>query len=195
MYLMWSDLKSDVENLLAWKMKGLHPARFFGLREHPMHEVCLLCGKTVDFPISRKCPQCRTYQEKKNPWPQRHNGLDLAKARGTTIALPWEGKIEAAFFDKKLRDGGHGGGWLVVVSHPSAPVKLTGYCHLDNQPLVWIGKTYAEGTILGSVGSSGDATGPHLHWTCRQESNTLVDPLDVLMVELIIAEIPWHSVG
>ena len=148
MYLMWSDLKSDVENLLAWKLKGLHSARFFGLREHPMHEVCLLCGKTVDFPISRKCPQCRTYQEKKNPWPQRHNGLDLAKARGTTIALPWEGKIEAAFFDKKLRDGGHGGGWSVVVSHPSAPVKLTGYCHLDNQPLVWIGKTYAEGQTV-----------------------------------------------
>jgi murein DD-endopeptidase MepM/ murein hydrolase activator NlpD len=195
MVLLWSDLKRDVETMLGWKVKGLHPARFFGLRQHPIHEICLSCGKQVDFPVSRKCPLCRTYQDRKNPMQQRHNGLDLAKARGTMMALPWDGKVEKSYFDKKTRDGGKGGGWSLIVSHTNSIVAFTGYCHMDEKALLKVGESYPAGEILGAVGSSGDSTGPHLHWTCRKDANTFIDPLEVLMLELVIAEIPWHSVG
>lgn len=196
MYLLWADLRTDVETLVDWKVKGLHAARFFGPREHPIHEVCLQCGKTVDFPVSRRCTACGAYQDKKNPLIQKHNGLDLGKTRNQSIALPWEGKIVKSYFDKRLVDGGFGGGWSLVVSHSSdSPVAFTGYCHLDSEPRLTVGKTYTEGAILGYVGSTGDATGPHLHWTCRKDANTLIDPLEVLMIELAVAEIPWHSVG
>jgi murein DD-endopeptidase MepM/ murein hydrolase activator NlpD len=53
------------------------------------------------------------------------------------------------------------------------------YAHLSVAD-VKVGQWVAGGTVLGRVGATGDATGPHLHFEVRV-GNAAVDPLDVLV--------------
>ncbi len=55
-----------------------------------------------------------------------------------------------------------GCGWYVDLRHPGNVV--TRYCHLVQQPLVQVDQHIAAGTVIGLVGSSGNSSGPHLHF-------------------------------
>jgi len=52
---------------------------------------------------------------------------------------------------------------------------VTMYCHLD-EIQVTEGQKLNSSEIIGTVGSTGRATGPHLHWSVNL-NNTRVDPL------------------
>ena len=197
--LLWPDLKDDIEKLLLTKLdpngrRGL----FFGLRAHPIHEICKACGKQVDIPGDRKCPNCGVACPVRNPLIQYHSGQDIPKPLGTPICLPWPGTISKQWFDPKVKDGGYGGGNSIVVRHTEGPMYTTGYCHQFAFAGLVIGQTYPAGTEIGRVGTTGDSTGPHLHFTCRkliEGKSTLVDPFPELLAACGICEIPWHEVG
>lgn len=105
-----------------------------------------------------------------NKQPRRpHSGLDIAAARGTTITAPSAGKITVVgdfFFNGKtvFIDHGHG--------------LITMYCHMDTIA-VSEGELIQQGGSIGTVGSTGRATGPHLHWTVSL-NNSRVDPMLLL---------------
>jgi murein DD-endopeptidase MepM/ murein hydrolase activator NlpD len=71
------------------------------------------------------------------------------------------------------------GGWgLLVIVKLQGSVR-TLYAHLDSIA-VHVGDWIAGGTVLGRVGATGDATGPHLHFEVRV-NGAAVDPLTALV--------------
>lgn len=88
-----------------------------------------------------------------------HKGVDYAAARGTPIRASGDGKIILA--------GNKGGyGRTVIIQHGSR--YTTVYGHLNGYAKgVRSGKKVKQGQIIGYVGSSGLATGPHLHYEFR----------------------------
>lgn len=98
-----------------------------------------------------------------------HGGIDLAAPMGTPISAPAPGKVIAVgdfFFN----------GNTVLVDHGQGMVSM--YCHLRDTA-VTPGQTLARGDRLGTVGASGRATGPHLHWTVSLNSSA-IDPIWLL---------------
>ena len=88
-----------------------------------------------------------------------HKGVDYAAPRGTPIRASGDGKVIY-----KGRKGGYGR--TVIVQHGGRYSTL--YAHMNSYRRgVYVGKRVKQGQIIGYVGSSGRATGPHLHYEFR----------------------------
>lgn len=80
-------------------------------------------------------------------------------------------------FDKNCTAGGNGQQWnAVFVEHSDGSIAW--YGHMKNGSLTSksVGDTVAQGEYLGIVASSGNSTGPHLHFEVYDENNNLIDP-------------------
>lgn len=96
------------------------------------------------------------------------NALDIGAPEGTAIHPPMSGKVVKSWYDQR-------GGWSILVEHPNGYV--TGYAHMRSKSALHEGQEVDADTILGSVGQTGHATGPHLHYTVRQSrGGPKVDP-------------------
>ena len=84
-----------------------------------------------------------------------HFGVDIAAPPGTPILAPSKARVALAGPDFYLEGG------LTVLDHGHGVT--TCYLHQRKQ-LVTEGDTVARGQIIGEVGMTGRATGPHLHW-------------------------------
>jgi murein DD-endopeptidase MepM/ murein hydrolase activator NlpD len=98
-----------------------------------------------------------------------HDGVDLGAVRGTPILAASAGVVILALCNSSIGtcdvDGGidvQGCGWYVEILHPRNIV--TRYCHMGRQPAVRVGQPVQGGQLLGYVGSSGNSSGPHLHF-------------------------------
>lgn len=110
-------------------------------------------------------------QQPRNP----HSGLDLAAPRGTPVLAPAAGKVVLTgdfFFLGKT----------VFIEHGQGLISL--YAHL-NKIEVKNGESVVRGQQFAEVGSSGRASGPHLHWGVYL-NRVAVDPL--LFIDKDIAE-------
>ena len=122
-----------------------------------------------------------------------HNGVDLLAARGTVIRAASSGVVSVVRCNTTPvswgcdRDGGEqilGCGWYVDITHPGNPVVVTRYCHMQSQPIVVEGQQVAAGQPLGRVGSSGNSTGPHLHFEVHlggHDSGSAVSPVGFMI--------------
>ena len=110
--------------------------------------------------------------------PRFHAGVDLPAPAGTAVIASAAGTVTWA---------APRGGWgnLVTVDHGHGV--RTMYAHLSAID-VKVGQWISGGTVLGRVGSTGDATGPHLHFEVRVRG-AAIDPLRAL-VRLPAAELP-----
>ena len=95
-----------------------------------------------------------------------HAGIDIVAAKGTPIAAAAPGRVSFA--------GSASGGWGKLVVLTNADHVRTLYAHLSAIK-VRKGQSVSTGTRLGLVGSTGDATGPHLHFEVRLRG-AAVDP-------------------
>ncbi|MBM4254901.1 MAG: hypothetical protein FJ147_03285 [Deltaproteobacteria bacterium] len=92
---------------------------------------------------------------------RRHNGIDFSAPYGTPVYSVAKGKI--TFVGRKS-----GYGNLVTVDHPG-PYE-TAYAHLQSFAAgIEEGSEVEQGRVLGYVGSTGLATGPHLHFELLKE--------------------------
>jgi murein DD-endopeptidase MepM/ murein hydrolase activator NlpD/beta-lactamase regulating signal transducer with metallopeptidase domain len=94
-----------------------------------------------------------------------HDGIDLQSAEGTPVQATGGGTVTFAGADGDR-------GLTVVVKHGQGLESL--YSHLA-EIRVKAGGSVARGTVLGTVGHTGKATGPHLHYEVRKEGKA-VDP-------------------
>lgn len=93
-----------------------------------------------------------------------YNGIDIAAAPGTPVFASAGGTVIIA------RQGGWNGGYgnYVVIQHDNGTQTL--YSHLRAVSAL-AGAVVPQGEIIGSVGSTGRSTGPHLHFEVRGARN------------------------
>ncbi len=99
-----------------------------------------------------------------------HKGLDFAVSQGSNVISPENSKVVLAGQESK---GFVVNGNCIFLDHGHGVV--TGYLHLSKL-LVKEGDIVKKGQIIGKVGSTGIASGPHLHWGVYVSGKT-VDPI------------------
>lgn len=98
-----------------------------------------------------------------------HAGLDIAAPAGLAVKAPADGVVAQTgdyFFN----------GRTVMIDHGNGLISML--CHLSKIS-VQKGQQIKRGDVIGKVGKTGRATGPHLHWTVSL-NNARIDPMLLL---------------
>jgi murein DD-endopeptidase MepM/ murein hydrolase activator NlpD len=98
-----------------------------------------------------------------------HHGVDLAAPEGMEVYAARDGRVERVEEDPLL-------GKVVILAHEGGYQTVYGHLSLI---LVSLQQPVRSGMIIGRVGSTGQATGPHLHFEVRRKGSTR-DPLPLL---------------
>ncbi len=107
-----------------------------------------------------------------------HAGVDVGAPLGTTVYATAPGTVVFA--------GWQGGfGRHIVIDHGRGV--RSHYSHLEDI-FVDVGQSLDGGQIIGAVGASGRATGPHLHWAISNREGRFVDPLEAMDSPAIVAQ-------
>lgn len=100
----------------------------------------------------------------------RHNGIDIPAPTGTPVHAAADGDV--------LWSGCTDiSGNVIVVQHDNG--YLTSYVHLHDR-YSKTGDKLRQGDVLGTVGSTGKSTGPHLHFGIKNSEGEWVNPLHLL---------------
>ena len=98
-----------------------------------------------------------------------HNGVDVIVPRRTQIHAASAGivitvkcNVNAGTCDEDGSPAIKGCGWYVEIAHSANLV--TRYCHMVQRPFVTVGQRVAGGQVIGLSGTSGNSSGPHLHF-------------------------------
>ena len=97
-----------------------------------------------------------------------HSGIDIARPTGTPFVAPADGVVVLASGAEFSLEG-----LLLIVDHGQG--LNSAFLHM-NSIAVEEGESVRQGQVLGTIGASGRATGPHLHWGLTWRGARL-DPL------------------
>ncbi len=98
---------------------------------------------------------------------KHHNGIDLPLSHGDTVVVSADGKVTSQGYDRRL-------GNFVKVRHICG--FETVYGHLS-KILVVTGEVVKISKPIGLCGSTGDSTGPHVHYGIKK-NGVFINPLD-----------------
>lgn len=98
-----------------------------------------------------------------------HNGVDVAAPAGAPVIAPADAVVRLAEPDMLLEGG------LIILDHGGG--LFSDFLHLSRID-VMVGQEVKTGELIGAVGSTGRATGPHLHWGMKWREARL-DPVKV----------------
>jgi murein DD-endopeptidase MepM/ murein hydrolase activator NlpD len=120
-----------------------------------------------------------------------HFGVDLAVDKGTEVHAASAGVVITVQCNASSSNSGpwscdidgsaavRGCGWYVDILH--AGNVITRYCHMVRRPEVTVGQTVTAGQRIGYSGSSGNSSGPHLHFevhlTGDSSNNGAINPV------------------
>ena len=115
------------------------------------------------FTLGRRHPVFRDWRA--------HKGIDYAAPTGTKIRTVADGKVE--FIGQQ-----RGYGNVIIVKHDD--VQRTLYAHMSRfSPSLKLGDSVKQGQVIGEVGQTGWASGPHLHFEF-QVNGQQIDPTTML---------------
>jgi murein DD-endopeptidase MepM/ murein hydrolase activator NlpD len=149
--------------------------RYFSADGHPIQQTflqspILFSRLTSGYSVARFHPILQTWRA--------HTGVDFAAPAGTPVRITADGVVE--FVGER---GGYGN--LVLIRH--ADDLSTYYGHLQGfSKGLKVGMTVRQGDLLGTVGMTGLATGPHLHYELRR----LGQPFDPALLRSPPASLP-----
>ena len=106
---------------------------------------------------------------------QPHFGIDIAAPRGTPVQAPASGLVTLV---KDL----YFSGWTVIINHGLG--LNSSFLHLDHVTIN-TGDSVSRGDVIGTVGSTGRSTGPHLDWRLdwqgrRIDASLVAGPMPVV---------------
>ena len=104
-----------------------------------------------------------------DPWPEFHKGLDLAADWGAPVHAAAAGVVAWAGWE---------GGFGIKIDIDHGNGYHTWYCHLSKS-LVSPGQHVRKGELIAAVGSTGESTGPHLHYQVMRDG-VAIDPMPFL---------------
>ena len=111
--------------------------------------------KGFDMPVTGRITGVYGSQRILNGEPrQPHYGIDIAAPRGTPVTAPAGGRVTL------VRDL-YFSGWTILLTHGLG--LNSAFLHLDSVTVAE-GDEVARGAMIGTVGSTGRSTGPHLDW-------------------------------
>lgn len=143
----------------------------YSLTEYDKNKTSLQTGtEEMIYPISNPIVSS-PFGER---WGDFHRGVDFAVNLGTPVYASLSGKVIRSEFHPSW-------GNYIAIEHANGLTTL--YAHA-NQNLVTVGQTVEQGEIIASSGSTGNSTGPHLHFEVCLSSDLaqdhLIDPMTVL---------------
>lgn len=103
-----------------------------------------------------------------------HSGLDLAAPTGTTYVAPADGVVILVAERPYTLEGN-----LILIDHGMG--LNSAFLH-SQRALVREGETVRQGQPIGTIGATGRATGPHLHWGMKW-NDARIDPLPLVPPE------------
>ena len=140
-------------------------------------------GQVAIYPLLKPAPITSRFGWRTHPLTgarRFHAGIDIGAPTGTPVVATVSGTIVSAGWN-----GGYGK--AVVIEHSNGS-RQTLYGHLS-QISVQAGQSIEQGTVLGLVGSTGQSTGPHLHFEERVPNGdgwVAIDPAEEIKYALDI---------
>jgi len=129
------------------------------------------CGAVSDGPTGEGSfiwPTTATYLSG-TPFTSYHPGIDIAGSTGNAIYASASGVVVYAGWNN------YGYGLMVVIDHGDGWQTL--YAHMNDVD-VTCGQAVFQGNVIGGVGSTGNSTGPHLHFEMQHDIFGKVNPFD-----------------
>lgn len=133
-------------------------------------------------PFSGQYPITQRFGEKYTS--TSHTGIDYACPVNTPVLASANGQV----IHSGWKTGGYG--YCVFLKHSDGNTTI--YEHLGSKIPVFLGQVVAQGEVIGYSGSTGNSTGPHLHFEVQNKDGKPFDPmlLNMMTVDDSIANKP-----
>ena len=133
----------------------------------PTERIVHIGTRVSGLPSTIDCPVKGTFTSGYGErWGRAHTGVDIGASTGTPVYAPYTGTV--IFAGER---GGYGN--YVKVDHGDGYV--TAYAHLDTIAVA-SGQKVNKGDLIGAVGTTGNVTGPHLHFEIIKNGE-YIDPV------------------
>jgi murein DD-endopeptidase MepM/ murein hydrolase activator NlpD len=157
---------SEDINLLLKEAAKQSPSK--KLWQGNFYKPCLQSPLTTEFGVIRTSFEKGRY---------RHDAVDYAASPKSPVWACQDGIVIL----KNANNGPIGFGNCVAIDHGIGLISI--YGHLDSFSTIEVGQFIKKGTILGTVGMTGYATGYHLHWEMRL-CDVKINPLEWIKNDL-----------
>lgn len=106
-----------------------------------------------------------------------HNGVDYKIPAYSPIYSVYDGVVEEVSYN------GVSGNYVVIKHNFNGEIFYTEYLHQVTPSFRSVGEVVRAGDVIGSVGSTGRSTGPHLHFGVKDKNKNYIDPFSWLQAK------------